>query len=239
VNCFAGRGGLLPPLGSVFCFPLSLWAVEFFGFPPIKSVEAGLPLTLLSYGGFVVVFLVLFLLVSGREIQLKKSSGGVVGFLCRRRFVFGRILSVFFFQRIWSQIYAHPSISAWHALLSRVPRRFPPLPPKVLVAYFTGARCVVLTCQGVFALWLCVKATLRLFRLCLASPGVFGVGAAAWCSRCRRVFYTRCHSGKVCLFSTVWRLVFGFFLPLCCAFPLFPRYRLSLYCINFTGICVG
>jgi hypothetical protein len=59
-------------------------------------VEAGLPLALLSYGGFVVVFLVLFLLVSGREIQLKKSSGGVVGFLCRRQCVFGRILSVFF-----------------------------------------------------------------------------------------------------------------------------------------------
>jgi predicted MFS family arabinose efflux permease len=61
-------------------------------------VEAGLPLALLSYGGFVVVFLVLFLLVSGREIQLKKSSGGVVGFLCRRQCVFGRILSVFFFS---------------------------------------------------------------------------------------------------------------------------------------------
>jgi len=29
------------------------------------------------------------------------------------------------------------------------------------------------------------------------------------------------------------------FLPLCYVFPLFPRYSLSLYCINFTKICVG
>jgi len=164
----------LPPPSSVFCFPLSLWTVEFFGFLPVKPVEAGLPLALLSYGGFVVFFL----LVSGKEIQLKKSSGGVAGFLCRRRCVFSRILNVFF-QRIWSQIYAHPSISAWHAPLSNIPRRFPPLPPEVLVVCFTGARHVVLTRQGVFALWLRVKATLQHFRPCLAAPGVFGVGAVA------------------------------------------------------------
>jgi len=128
----------------------------------------------------------------------------------------------FFFFGFWNQIYAHPSTSARHAPLSRIPRRLSPLLPKVLVEWIARARCVVLTCQRVFALWLHVKARLCLFRPCLVVPGVYGVGSVAGCFRCWCVFYMRRHSSEVCHFFHCRQLVFGFSC-LCVVYsPCFP-----------------
>jgi hypothetical protein len=72
-------------------------------------------------------FLSFFWFLAGR-FNSRSPVGGVAGFLSRWRCVFGRIFKCFFL-RIWSQFYAYPSTSAWHAPLSRVSRRLPPLPP--------------------------------------------------------------------------------------------------------------
>jgi hypothetical protein len=144
---------------------------------------------------------------------------------------FSRILSVFFLE-FWSQIYAHPSTSDWHMPPSCIPRRLPSLLPKVLVVWIAGARRVVLMRQGVFALWLRMKATFRLFRPCLVASEVYDVRSAAMCLWHRRV-YTRRRSDEVCHFLHCRRLVLRFFLPLCLCIPLIFQVQFVFVLLKF------
>jgi hypothetical protein len=146
----------------------------------------------------------------GSEIQLKKSGLGSGRLPVSSTECFGQFLS-FVSLGFRSQIYAHPSTSARHAPPSCVPRRLLPLLSEVSATWFTGALRVVLTRQSVFTLWLCVKATLRRFKPGLTAPGVYGVGSAAGCFRCRHVFYTRRRSDEVSAISPLPASCFGCF----------------------------
>jgi hypothetical protein len=137
--------------------------------------------------------------VLARRFNSRSPVWGVVGFLCRWRYALAEFS--LFFSNFWSQICARLSTSARHALPSCVSRRPPPLLPEASVVSVAGAQHVVLTHQGAFALWLRVKATLCLFRPCMAAPGVYGVGSSARCFRWQHVSYTHRHSGKVGLFA--------------------------------------
>jgi hypothetical protein len=145
---------------------------------------------------FFVLFVFSFSWFMAGRFNSRSSVWGVASLLCRRRCVFWQDFKCFLLG-FWSQIYAHPSTSVRHAPPSSVSRRLPPLLQEVSAAWITGARHVVLTRQRIFALWLRVKATFRLFKPCLAAPGVYGVGSDVGCLRCQGVFYMRRHSGKV------------------------------------------
>jgi hypothetical protein len=201
-------------------------------------VVTDLLLTLLDYGGFVFCFCCFFLLVYGREIQLKKSSLGSSRLPVSSTVCIGRFLSVFSsdFEVKFTHIRqllldtCHPT--AFIVFFHPFCRKYWLCGSLELSAWSSRTRESLLSDCA----W---RSRSAFFRPCLGAPKVYVVGSATGCFRCRRVCYTHRNYGEVCHFLHCQRLVFGFFCHCICVFLLFSWYSLFLYYFNFTEIFVG
>jgi hypothetical protein len=139
-----------PPPGCVFC-PLSLLDCRVL-FPPGWTGSGCSSPSPLGYGGVVALFFLIFLSVLAGRLFLRSLRWGEAGFSVVDSVFWPDLHS--FSSNFWSQIYVRSLTFVRHVPPSRVPCRLPPLMPEASVVSVSGARRVVLTRQGAFALWL-------------------------------------------------------------------------------------